>query len=78
MMYISPTKLFTCLFLLALTVAGAGCSFDKAAARPARAETVRNQPTESPTPGYKPLKRVSRDVIDTDKKEEPIKIKAKK
>ena len=58
------------LLLLALIAVGSACSLGKAnAQRPTSAETVRRQPTESPTPAYKPLKRVSRDVIDTDKTE---------
>jgi hypothetical protein len=90
MMHRSPTNLFICLLLLTLAAFGSACNFDKAGTRRVSAETVRSTPTESPTPGYKPLKRVSRDVIDTDqktekkpekkteKKEETVKIKAKK
>lgn len=76
----SIDKNYTLLILLFVTlVAGtSACSLGNASAQKPIAETARTRPAESPTPGYKPLKRVSRDVIDTDKKEEPAKNKAKK
>jgi hypothetical protein len=48
---------------------------------PATAQTPRVRAAQSPTPEYKPPKRVSRDVIKTETKtetkEEPVKVKAK-
>jgi hypothetical protein len=67
------------LLLIALTALASACSMDKISAQqtaPRQAATT--APTESPTPGYKPLKRVSRDIIDSDKKAEPAKNKTKK
>lgn len=61
---------FTCMLLLALTVGSSACSSTKINAQPS-SESVRassEKPAESPTPGYKKAKRVSKDVI-TDEKE---------
>lgn len=70
------------LFLLGLIAVTSACSFGNITAqKPAAGETVSTQPTPSPTPGYKPLKRISRDVIDSDKaekKDKPAKSKEKK
>jgi len=58
--------------LLALTVAGSACSTERATA-----QTPRVKPAASPTPEYKPPKRVSRDVIKTETKNEPAQPKTK-
>ena len=70
-------KMFTGLLILAFAAFGSACSFGKATAQsqPSQPKTVRAaEPT--PTP-YKPLKRVSRDVIKSENKDEVVKIKAK-
>jgi hypothetical protein len=66
-------KMFIGICLLALTTFGAACSSGNAAT----AQVPRIKSTESPTPAYKPLKRVSRDVIKSESKEEAVKVKAK-
>ena len=66
-------KMFIGLFLLALTAFGAACG-----AGAPTAQTPRIKSSESPTPEYKPLKRVSRDVIKTETQNEPVKVKATK
>lgn len=66
-------KIFIGLFLLTLTAFGAACG---AGAQTAR--TPRIKSNESPTPEYKPLKRVSRDVIKSETKDDAVKIKAAK
>ena len=65
-------KMFIGLFLLALTAFGAACS----AGAPQTAQTPRIKPNESLTPEYKPLKRVSRDVIKSET--QTMKVKAAK
>jgi hypothetical protein len=70
-------KMFIGLLILALAAFGSACSFGKATAQnqPSAPKTVRAaEPT--PTP-YKPLKRVSRDIIKSETKDEAVKIKAK-
>ena len=79
----SRANILILVILLPLIALGSACGYNKASAqKPSNAETVRTRPTESPTPAYKPLKRVSRDVIDSDDKKEekqaPVKIKANK
>jgi hypothetical protein len=72
------TNLFICLLLLTFTAVGSACSLGTTSAQnPAGAKTVRRNPNESPTPAYQPPKRVSRDVIKTEKKNEPANVKAK-
>ena len=66
-------KMFIGTFLLALTALGSACSTGTTSA-----QTPRVRAAQSPTPEYKPPKRVSRDVIKTETKEEPVKVKAKK
>lgn len=76
------------LFLLILAVAGSSaCSFGSVTAqKPARdsetAAAAAAPPTSTSTPAYKPPKRVSRDVLDSDKKaaekDDAAKIKIKK
>ncbi|HVE59031.1 MAG TPA: hypothetical protein VNB22_19565 [Pyrinomonadaceae bacterium] len=68
-------KMFLGTFLLTFAAFGAACSSGTTTA-----QTPRVKPVESPTPAYKPPKRVSRDVIKTETtetKEEAVKIKAK-
>lgn len=71
-------KLFIGLLILALTAFGSACSFGKATAQNPQGEPRAARPTESPTPAYKPLKRVSRDIIKSETKAEPVKAKVKK
>ncbi len=63
-------KKFIGLFLLTFALFGAACSSANMTA-----QTPRVKAAESPTPEYKPLKRVSRDIIKTDAKQETVKIK---
>lgn len=58
--------------LLAITVAGSACSTQRATA-----QTPRVKAASSPTPEYKPPKRVSRDIIKNETKDELVKAKAK-
>ena len=64
--------------LLAFAVFNSACSSGTATA-----QTPRVKPASSPTPEYKPPKRVSRDIIKTETKSEavteakPVKAKAK-
>lgn len=75
---------FLPLILLIAGALGSACSFGNISAQqPATQETVTaaaTRPAESPTPAYKKPKRVSRDVLDSDreKKEEPAKKKKSK
>ena len=64
-------KKFIGLFLLAFALMSAACSAEKITAQTPRIKVV-----ESPTPEYKPLRRVSRDIIKTDAKPETVKVKA--
>ncbi len=66
-------KMFIGLSLLVFAVFGAACS-----AGAPTAQTPRNKSSESPTPEYKPLKRVSRDVIKSETNSEPVKVKSTK
>lgn len=65
-------KIYLGTLLLAFAVAASACSSGAATA-----QTSRIKPAESPTPEYKPPKRVSRDVIKTEAKNEPVKTKTK-
>jgi hypothetical protein len=65
-------KMYLGTLLLAFTAFGAACSTGTTTA-----QTPRVKRAESPTPEYKPPKRVSRDIIKTETKEEPVKVKAK-
>jgi len=67
-------KMFLGLFLLAFTAIGASCGISA----PQTAQTPRIKSNESPTPEYKPLKRVSRDVIKSESTGETVKVKAAK
>ena len=70
MLKLRRAKVFLGLFLLVPAVAGSACSFGSITAqKPTISETVGTESTPSPTPAYKPLKRVSRDVLDSDKKD---------
>jgi hypothetical protein len=70
-------KMFIGLLILAFTAFGSACSFGKATAQNPPSEPKINRPAEpTPTP-YKPLKRVSRDIIKDESKTETVKIKAK-
>ncbi|MBS1795383.1 MAG: hypothetical protein JSS81_16115 [Acidobacteria bacterium] len=67
-------RLFTALLILAFTMFAAACG----SGAPPTAQAPRPRPSESPTPEYKPLKRVSRDVIKTETRdEEVVKVKSK-
>ena len=72
MMKTQKVKMFIGTFLLAFAAFGAACSSGTTTA-----QTPRIKRAESPTPEYKPPKRVSRDVIKTETKEEAVKVKAK-
>lgn len=65
-------KMFVGVFLLAFAAFGSACSSDTTTA-----QTPRIKRAESPTPEYKPPKRVSRDIIKTETKEEAVKVKTK-
>lgn len=70
-------KMFTGSLIVALAAFGSACSFGKATAQNPPGETRPARPTETPTPGYKPLKRVSRDIIKSESKDETVKVKVK-
>lgn len=63
-------KLYIGGILLAFAAFGSACSMEKTTA-----QTPRVKPAASPTPEYKPPKRVSRDVIKTET--EAVKVKSK-
>jgi len=63
-------KLYIGGILLAFAALGSACS-----TATTTAQTTRVKPVESPTPEYKPPKRVSRDVIKTET--EAVKVKSK-
>jgi hypothetical protein len=65
-------KMFIGTLLLAFAALGSACSSGTATA-----QTPRVRAAQSPTPEYKPPKRVSRDVIKTETKEEPVKATTK-
>lgn len=65
-------KIFIGTSLLAFTAFGAACSTGTTTA-----QTPRVKSAASPTPEYKPPKRVSRDVITTETKDNPVKVKSK-
>ena len=69
--------MFIGLFILALAAFGSACSFGKAVAQnPQNAPKTTVKPTATATP-YKPLKRVSRDIIKPETKEKAVEVKAK-
>lgn len=70
-------KLFTGLFILAFAVMISACGFGKTTAQKTQSTTTNIKPPPTATP-YKPLKRVSKDVIKSETKEETVKIEAKK
>lgn len=59
--------------LLALAAFASACSTGTTTAQTPRARTAES----SPTPEYKPPKRVSRDIIKTETKDEPVKPETK-
>lgn len=65
-------KTFIGISLLAAAAFASACSSGVTTA-----QTPRVKAAESPTPEYKPPKRVSRDVIKTETKEEAVKVKTK-
>jgi hypothetical protein len=65
-------EIFLGAFLLIFVALGAACSSGTTTA-----QTPRVKAAESPTPEYKPPKRVSRDIIKTETKEKPLKTKSK-
>jgi hypothetical protein len=70
-------KTFIGLLILAFAVFGSACSFGKATAQ-SQTDAPKTTRAAEPTPTpYKPLKRVSRDIIKEENKPETVKIKAK-
>lgn len=65
-------KIFTGLILSSFAVFGTACG-----SAPQTAQTPRVRAAESPTPEYKPPKRVSRDVIKTEAQDDAVKVKTK-
>ena len=63
-------KIFIGVLLITFAALGSACSSGTATA-----QTPRVKPAASPTPEYKPPKRVSRDVIKTETKDEAVKVK---
>jgi hypothetical protein len=63
-------KMFIGALLLASAAISSACSSGTATA-----QTPRVKAAQSPTPEYKPPKRVSRDVIKTETKDEAVKVK---
>jgi hypothetical protein len=76
-MKIERIKMFIGLFVLACAAFGSACGFGKETAQNQPGATKIVRPTETPTPPYKPLKRVSKDVIKSENKDEAVTIKAK-
>jgi hypothetical protein len=74
MMKTQSIKMFIGLIILALGAFGSACSTSKATAQKTEGETKIQRPRETPTP-YKPLKRVSKDVIKTESKDEAPTVK---
>ena len=74
MMKTQRIKMFTALLILTLGAFGSACSTSKTTAQKTEGETKIERPRETPTP-YKPLKRVSRDVIKTESKDEAPTVK---
>lgn len=75
MFKIQRIKIYIGTLLLAFVAVSSACSSGTATA-----QTPRVKPAESPTPEYKPPKRVSRDIIKTEskvEKDEKVKTKAK-
>jgi hypothetical protein len=70
-------KMFIGLFILAFAAFGSACSFGKATAQKTQSTSSNIKPPPTATP-YKPLKRVSKDVIKSETKDETVKIEAKK
>lgn len=64
-------KIFIALFTLALAVFVSACGSSQ------NTQTRTYKPSETSTP-YKPLKRVSKDVIKSETKAETVKVEAKK
>lgn len=77
-MKIQQIKMFIGLFILAFAAFGSACGIGKETAQNPPNEPKKIRPTETPTPPYKPLKRVSRDVIKTEPKDEAAPVKVKK
>ncbi|HEY0426191.1 MAG TPA: hypothetical protein VGC76_00165 [Pyrinomonadaceae bacterium] len=70
-------KMFVGLFILASAAFGSACGLGKTVAQNPENEPKTIRPTETPTPPYKPLKRVSRDVIKSENKDEAAAVKVK-
>jgi hypothetical protein len=71
-MKLPRTNILTGFILLVLTCTSSACSLDSITAQKSSSRedvSTAQTPTPEPTPNYKPLKRVSRDVLDTDKKD---------
>ena len=62
-------KMYIGALILASAAVSSACSSGTATA-----QTPRVRPVESPTPEYKPPRRVSRDVIKTETKDEAVKV----
>lgn len=70
-------KIFAGLFIVAFGAFGSACGFGKDVAQKPQSPPVNIKPTATATP-YKPLKRVSRDIIKPEAKDEAVKVEAKK
>ena len=70
---------FICLLLLAAAFGNSACMSPKINAQPSQdVRASSEKPAESPTPGYKKPKRISKDIIIEDEKEtKKAKVKAK-
>jgi hypothetical protein len=69
-------KMVVGLFILASAAFGSACGFGKATAQKTQSTTTNIKPPATATP-YKPLKRVSKDVIKPEPKDETVKVEAK-
>lgn len=68
--------MFIGLFILAFAAFGSACSSGKTTAQQTQSTATNIKPPPTATP-YKPLKRVSKDVIKSETKEETVKVEAK-
>lgn len=71
-------KILIGILMLAVIAVGSACSSGKAETQKMQSTTAGIKPNETPTPDWKPQKRVSKDIINTETKNEPTKIKTKK
>jgi len=71
-------KILIGIFMLAMIALGSACSSGKTVTQETQNPAASIKPNETPTPDWKPQKRVSKDIISTETKNEPTKIKTKK